>query len=514
MNQTPPPAAAPPQNFPAPPSSFDINQTLSNALFSLNLSESTHQSTSFLPQTLDYEYDHVQGLTNGLFDDDDVFRVSNSNVDQQQGFYSAVGDATPLTMHPHFQLYPHYHHDQYPIHGFDPRFELDYISYLLAKEKLYNNRFSTISDGPFRPRNNSSNYSNGNRNRNGNHSHSGVVNKLPNQQFFNTMSLKDLRGMIYFMAKDQNAYKILKSKIENPTNEEVELVLSEIMGSLVDLMKDQFGNVVIQKLVCVCNDDQKTLIVRELTELPNHMISVCMSPCGTRAVQKLLENMNSPNQIMMVIRALHRSAAKLAIDPNGHHVLQHCLVHFDSEFTQLILDDIANNCLKVATDRSGCCVLQACVEHARGDVRNRLLSEIMANAIHIAEDPFGNYVLQHMVGLKSPELTELLVRQLQGNFAYLSQNKYASNVVEKCLIESGSDVSTEIILELVGSSNPSLLLVDPYGNFVIQSALKVSKGFAHECLYKLISRNVASMQSNLYGKKILEKLEKRRAVHI
>jgi len=80
-----------------------------------------------------------------------------------------------------------------------------------------------------------------------------------------------------------------------------------------------------------------------------------------------------------------------------------------------------------------------------------------------------------MVGLNIPELTALLVRQLKGNFASLSCNKYASNVVEKCLNESGEEMSTRIIMELVGSPNASLLLVDPYANFVIQSALKVSK---------------------------------------
>ncbi|KAL8257120.1 hypothetical protein R6Q59_029161 [Mikania micrantha] len=114
-----------------------------------------------------------------------------------------------------------------------------------------------------------------------------------------------------------------------------------------------------------------------------------------------------------------------------------------------------------------------------------------------------------MVELKSPGwVTELLLRQFQGCFESLSKNKYAS--VKKCLIESQPYISTMIALELVGSSNPSSLLVDPYGNFVIQSALKVSKGFAYKCLMKLVSSNATSMQSNLYGKKILDRIENRR----
>ncbi|KVH89212.1 Armadillo-like helical [Cynara cardunculus var. scolymus] len=526
------------------PSSIDVDQTLSNAISSLNLSQ--RDRWTFLPHTLDNEHGGVGSPIGGEGFIITPFRSNSSSVSLEESLrvsnadyqrtYFGVAHPNPL---PIDHLPPHQH---YPCplqisynreflqgscsSGFDPRFDFDQRSYLLSKQRLYStqqlnsyhNRCSltpavgTLDQSLL----GSSNFfmSRDNICHSNNHSCDGMSDKLQNQQFLSLLPLKELRGMVYFLAKDQNGCRILQSKFENPTKDEIDLVLSEVVGSIADLMKDQFGNYLIQKLVSVCNDDQKTVILRELTEGSIEIILVSVSPYGTRAIQKLLENLKDPNQIMMVIRALHCGAAKLANDPNGHHVLQYCLLHFDSDFNQLILDEIADNCFKVATDRSGCCVLQACVEHSRGKARNRLIAEIMANAIHIAEDPFGNYVLQHMVGLKLPDLTQLLVRQLQGNFASLSRNKYASNVVEKCLIESGPEISTNIILELVGSPNPSLLLVDPYGNFVIQSALKVSKGFAHECLRKLISRNVTAMQSNLYGKKILEKIEKRRIMHI
>ncbi|XP_071712710.1 pumilio homolog 12-like [Rutidosis leptorrhynchoides] len=504
MNQTPP-APQSPQHYGFPslnlPPSLDVDQSLSDALLSLNLSH--NDGRMFLPPSLDNEYGGVESpiAGEGFVS---PYRSNNNN----QGFYSGVGSASHATVDPFLRRhnYPVSNYSSSGVYcsGFDPTLDFDQRSnYLLPKQRFNSSQHLNLSPNLY------------SSNPNVSSSRESCIN-LPNQQFFKVMPLKELRGMICLLARDQNGSKILQSKFENPTIEEIEVVLFDVLGSIADLMKDQFGSYVIQKLVCVCNDDQKTLIIRELIELPNDIILVCMSSYGTRAIQKLLENLQSPNQIMMVIRALHRDgAASLAIDTNGHHVIQFCLLHYDTHFNQLLLDDIANNCFKVATDRSGCCVMQACVEHSCGEVRNHLVGEIMNNAIQIAEDPFGNYVLQHMVGLKSPELTELLVRHLQGHFAYLSQSKYASNVVERCLTESGPEISSKIILELVRSPNSASLLVDPYGNFVIQSALKVSKGFAHQCLRKLISGNVTAMQSNLYGKKILEKLEKRiRAVHI
>jgi len=54
----------------------------------------------------------------------------------------------------------------------------------------------------------------------------------------------------------------------------------------------------------------------------------------TRAVQKLLENLN-PNQVKLVMQAIYRGAATLAMDPNGHHVIQYCLINFDSDVNKV-----------------------------------------------------------------------------------------------------------------------------------------------------------------------------------
>ncbi|KAL8217714.1 hypothetical protein R6Q57_021087 [Mikania cordata] len=51
-----------------------------------------------------------------------------------------------------------------------------------------------------------------------------------------------------------------------------------------------------------------------------------------------------------------------------------------------------------------------------------------------------------------------------------------------------------------------VLAIDERGCEVLKSKI----GFAYKCLLKLISSNAISMQSNLYGKKILDRIEKRR----
>lgn len=77
--------------------------------------------------------------------------------------------------------------------------------------------------------------------------------------------------------------------------------------------------------------------------------------------------------------------------------------------------------------------------------------------------------------MKIPRVTADILAQLGGSFVNLSMNKYGSNVIEKSLKEAGEEHVNRIINEMINSPNLLTLLQDPYGNYVAQSALGVSK---------------------------------------
>ncbi|KAG9138574.1 hypothetical protein Leryth_012916 [Lithospermum erythrorhizon] len=322
--------------------------------------------------------------------------------------------------------------------------------------------------------------------------------------------IKYFKGLIVSFAQDQSWSKILQKKIEEKNVDDIEFVVAEVVDYVCDLMKNQFGGYFIQKLFGMCNEDQRTRIIVAATRMSFELVNVCLCSHGAKTVQILMENLNTPQQISLVISALSTGAVVLSSDPHGQHVIRCCLTNFSYEFNKLLLDKIVQNCIKIATNKSGCCVLQLCVEHSHGELRERLIDEVIANAIHLAQDPFGNYVVQHLVGLGIPEITADLIQHLRGKFTTLSCNKFASNVVEKFLLESGEEHATTIIEDLLENSKAaSMLLINPYGNFVIQTALTVSQGKVFEKLLDLILENAPSMRNNIYAEKIFAWFEKR-----
>ncbi|KAL8172045.1 hypothetical protein V2J09_023849 [Rumex salicifolius] len=322
-----------------------------------------------------------------------------------------------------------------------------------------------------------------------------------------SINLMNLKGRVVDWAKDQNGCRVLQSKFQDPKTEEIEMVLSEVLDHVPELMIHSFGNYFIQKLIDVSTEEQRSRLLASVIFDRRQLIYICFDNHGTRAVQKLLEKLTSPYQIHRFMVALAPGVVDLIKDINGHHVIQHCLKNFSAQQNEFLLHEVARNCFDIATDKSGCCVLQQCVDNSEGEIRESLLFNIISNALQLAEDPYGNYVVQHVLELNDHQLGARIIEQLLGSFIQLSCNKFASHVVEKCLTKTDINQASVVIYELLKSLKISELLVDQYGNFVFQAALSSSLSSSQVALYenlrRVVQSNISSMRNNMYGRKIL-----------
>ncbi|XP_010545311.1 PREDICTED: pumilio homolog 12-like [Tarenaya hassleriana] len=316
-------------------------------------------------------------------------------------------------------------------------------------------------------------------------------------------SLTEARGKIYSMAKDQHGCRFLQRKFSERNTEDIEMIFREIFNHITELMIDPFGNYLVQKLLEVCNEDQRFQIVHSVTRKPGELVKVSCDMHGTRAVQKIIETVKMPEQIAMVVSALKPGIVTLIKSVNGNHVAQRCLQYLLPHSGKLIFEVAITHCVELATDRHGCCVLQKCIGQSEGEQRQLLVSEVTSNALLLSQDPFGNYVLQFVFELQLQWATLEILEQLEGNYTDLSMQKCSSNVVEKCLKQADEEHRSRIIREFVDDGRLDQVMQDPYGNYVIQAALKQSKGAVHAILVDAIKPHIPCLRTNPYGKKVL-----------
>ncbi|KAI3697023.1 hypothetical protein L6452_29724 [Arctium lappa] len=316
-------------------------------------------------------------------------------------------------------------------------------------------------------------------------------------------SADDFGERVYIMAKDQQGCRLLQKKFAEGTREDLENIFRDVILHVVELMTDPFGNYLVQKLLEVCDKHQHMQILRVITRKPGDLVRISCDMHGTRAVQKVVETLKTREQCSMVVSALKPGIIVLMKNMNGNHVAQRFLQYLKPEFNEFIFEAATVKCIELATDRHGCCVLQKCLSHSDGEPRRRLVREITSNALILSQDPYGNYVVQYVFELQVPWATAAILDQLEGNCGDLAMQKYSSNVVEKCLKYAREERRVCIINELMNNPRLDQIMQDPYGNYVIQAALRSSKGALREALVEAIKPHVPALRTSPYGKKVL-----------
>ncbi|CAH2046770.1 unnamed protein product [Thlaspi arvense] len=335
------------------------------------------------------------------------------------------------------------------------------------------------------------------------------------------------RASIVSLAKQRDSSNVLQKKISEGTQETIDVIFNEVIYQICELMVDPFGNHVAQKLMERCSSEQITQILYLVTQHQYRFANICLDPIGikaekccsvwcnfrlvfvlemfrTRAMQSLMKCLASEDQILRIVEAISMVALTFTTSNNGKHVVLQCFNQFSPLQNQNLLEVIAQNCYPIAIDQHGCCMLQQCLAIDCQVLKKRLIHEIILNALRLCVNCYGNYVVQYIVELEDENVTLELVQQLIGNYAYLSRNKYGSHAVQKLLKIQYIDTSV-IIYDLIRDIDT--LLLDPFGNYVIQTAWFVCKDYTMR--YSLmwhINRNKRLMRCNKFGNKILEKL--------
>ncbi|CAN8314197.1 unnamed protein product [Cochlearia groenlandica] len=317
----------------------------------------------------------------------------------------------------------------------------------------------------------------------------------------NLASMVSIYGSVSLMAKDQIGCRVLQKFVDEGTFHDAKAIFFEIVNNVNELSMDPFGNYIVQKLFDACHEEQRTMLVSVLTSKPMELIKICLNTYGTRVVQKMIETVKTKQQIEMVKSGLKPGFLALVKDLNGNHVIQTCLTSLSPNNNKFVLEAATNYCAEIATHRHGCCVLQCCVSNSFGEQRERLVDEISRNSLHLSLDPFGNYVVQFLIEPKVPAVKLLI--QFRTHYAKLAVQKYSSHVVEKCL-RIYPESRAEIVRELLSVQNFEHLLQDPFGNYVIQTALSVTKGPVRARLVEIVQR-YGKLKSSPYCKKIFSK---------
>jgi len=249
---------------------------------------------------------------------------------------------------------------------------------------------------------------------------------------------------------------------------------------------------VIQKAVETLKDEYLFDLIEEFR---GHILQLIEDQNGNHVCQKLIEALTKRSKL---------SSGKGFV--YGRNI-------------EFIIEDVIGNITRLSCHPYGCRVLQRILEHCDLPQITLVLDEISKVKHSLLGDQYGHYVIQHVLQYGRVEDREgilNLVLEPGNGILKLSQEKFASNVVEKLLkygnAEQRSKVLAEMLEEVENEKEGRICIVllmvrDPYANYVVQTSVDVAPdGEARQKLLSVLNSNSEKLRSYTYAKHIVAKL--------
>lgn len=364
-------------------------------------------------------------------------------------------------------------------------------------------------------------------------------------------SLRALLGNVRRLSRDQVGCRLLQQALDEDGPAAATAILNEGLTFWAEAMVDPFGNYLFQKILERIAPEERVILVSSVS---TRLVNASLNLHGTRSVQKIVEvcavdeEENEENdQIDSEIKeeeskeseqeaanitkgkkgkkkketaakiltdALKPSAARLCIDSHGNHAIQRILLKLPYQYTQFIFDAVAASVEDVARHRHGCCVIQRCLDSRHSAARTHLVTRIVEKSLELMQDAYGNYVVQYVLDVCGDDEVHAICESVIGKVCLLAIQKFSSNVMEKCLERCTDRVREEYLNELNDSDSIRELMMDPFGNYVVQRALSVS---THAQAIRLVetmkphlsTQNGGGIRNTAGGRRILGKICRR-----
>ena len=315
-------------------------------------------------------------------------------------------------------------------------------------------------------------------------------------------SLEYLSYNIFPLAKDQAGCRFLQEKIDKDPINTTSSFYKAILPYVLPLVKDPFGNYLIQKL---CSNLSPIQIKKFLEIMTPTILDIGSNSHGTRVIQNIINYLNTPDLVDYFFNSIKPYIIPLLKELNGTHIINK-LMSDHPECAPEINKIILENCSLLATHRHGCCILQKIIDGSDKILKKNLINNLIDNCIVLIIDQFGNYVIQSILLLNDPKFSSAIASKICDNLPYYSKHRYSSNVIEKCFDFCGKKDRKKLIDRISTPEIISELILDEHGNYVIQKALNYSDQKDQEIILNNIVPLVPKIKCTPFGEKLLSRL--------
>ena len=255
------------------------------------------------------------------------------------------------------------------------------------------------------------------------------------------------------------------------------------------------------------------MITNFFSQIKHDLIIISLHIYGTRVFQKILEKLEGKyleietEELDNIFKMLiEKHILDLCSDINGNHVFQKIVKIYPLEKNNFIFDKISENVIPISKLKQGVSIFENCFSISTKNQKDKVVNSIIKEIINLINDEYGNYTIQLIVSFHNEEYNKIIFDYFKKNIVSLSNKKFSSNVIDRAIIKDCKD-SINLIEYMVKNKLIKDLIIDQFGNYVVQKALIITKGeqIFNEIIEQ-IKYVIEKLKSSSIGRKIYDHL--------
>jgi hypothetical protein len=249
-------------------------------------------------------------------------------------------------------------------------------------------------------------------------------------------------------------------------------------------------------------------LLKFLNVISKNFYEISINIFGTRVIQKLINIICKNEKLLNEFNKIfYKEINILILTSHGNHIIQKYIEEVKFNEKNIIFEYLINNFNKISTNKFGCCTIQKCLIHNDKNVKTKFLNLFYENFNFLLKNQFGTFIFQFMIENETNEFKINLINKILPNFMNICKTKYSSNIIEKCLEINCKEIHIIILNKICESKeNVCDLILNPFGNYIIQKALCVCDKNQYEFILKILAENIKEIKQLNFGIKLISKL--------
>ena len=315
-------------------------------------------------------------------------------------------------------------------------------------------------------------------------------NNINNNSFNNMNNNKFITNFYYNGDNYQiSQFKQYKSS-ENPKTGQIRSICAEDFVTTITA-----NNKKIKRI------DPNTYLNESLEYLSYNILPLARDQAGCRFLQEKLEK--EPKATNLFFDAILPPILSLVKEPFANYLIQKLCNNLNQEQIMKILEKIAPTILDIGSNNHGTRVIQHLINFlSTKQLLDFFLKSIEPYVIPLLKELNGTHIIQQLL-MKHPDCSNIINKIIVDNCASLASHSHGCCVLQKFLNGRDKNLKENLIKNLI--NNCLVLIIDQYGNYVIQSILLLNENKSSSEIAMKIYDNVAYYSKHRYSSNVVEK---------